>query len=405
MQIAIFTTYAASRKEPLAEVLTRIHAAFLAHEFGEPMIRFTMTDGTQGAMAEQLGVKQISSVDRVLKRFPEMGRFLRTRLADLATTATAKALTNDGMPDEAADFATLAAIAAGVPRSFPFPRITFHLSAPGFGGGPIAAPDPQALRALARAGIDIGSAALAPGIAIKDNWWVNGRERAVSALWIADGDPTAKKLPPPPPAVAAVLAACGKARKTAQIPMAAAPPTPPSAPVNEAMRAVIHAWHASMPALLDSLPHDLPPSDDTLVSPGGVRKPDLVRVFAPLGYDCRGEHGSFTLRRRTPGNLTVELVIDVGTWSNQVLAFLRVQGLMGTEAFKVSIGLPAAKRALTGDIRGVPSFGQFPIGGPERWSQIADNLAAAVSAAERNFVPAIEAISGPSPDWYQPQTG
>jgi hypothetical protein len=39
--------------------------------------------------------------------------------------------------------------------------------------------------------------------------------------------------------------------------------------------------------------------------------------------------------------------------------------------------------------------GQFPIGSPERWRQIVDNLAALVAALDRSFVPEIEAISGP----------
>jgi hypothetical protein len=32
-----------------------------------------------------------------------------------------------------------------------------------------------------------------------------------------------------------------------------------------------------------------------------------------VGYDCQAEHSTFTLRRRTPGNLTVEIDLDVGT--------------------------------------------------------------------------------------------
>jgi hypothetical protein len=46
--------------------------------------------------------------------------------------------------------------------------------------------------------------------------------------------------------------------------------------------------------------------------------------------------------------------------------------------------------------------GQYPIGGPERWQQIVDNLAALVAELDRSFVPAIEAAAGPSPEWYRP---
>jgi len=58
--------------------------------------------------------------------------------------------------------------------------------------------------------------------------------------------------------------------------------------------------------------------------------------------------------------------------------------------------VPVARRALVG--------GQYPIGGPERWRQIVDNLAALVAELDRSFVPAIEAISGPAPDWYRPES-
>ncbi len=47
--------------------------------------------------------------------------------------------------------------------------------------------------------------------------------------------------------------------------------------------------------------------------------------------------------------------------------------------------------------------GQFPIGNAERGGRIADNLAALVAALDRSFVPEIEAITGPSPAWFQPE--
>ena len=55
-------------------------------------------------------------------------------------------------------------------------------------------------------------------------------------------------------------------------------------------------------------------------------------------------------------------------------------------------------------VRGQELFGQFPIGGPERWRQIVENLAALVAELDRSFVPEIEAIAGPSPEWFRPET-
>jgi len=58
----------------------------------------------------------------------------------------------------------------------------------------------------------------------------------------------------------------------------------------------------------------------------GPKKPVLVRAFRPMGYDCQAASGTFTLRRRTPGNLTVEISLDVGTWSRSLTAFFQSPG-------------------------------------------------------------------------------
>jgi hypothetical protein len=181
----------------------------------------------------------------------------------------------------------------------------------------------------------------------------------------------------------------------------------------EAILAVVRAYRAKMTELLETLPHDLPHQVEAgteTVSPvtglpsTGPKKPDLVRAFAPLGYDCRGESGTFTLQRRTPGNLAVTLHLDVGTWSSSISAFLQVIGLKDGRGFKATLSLPASRRAARGLVRGVELPGQFPIGNPERWGKIVDNLAALAAALDRSFVPEIEAITGPSPAWFRPET-
>ncbi len=248
---------------------------------------------------------------------------------------------------------------------------------------------------------------LSPGISVSDSWWVNGRMRSVSALTLVEADPSARKLPALPESIARVLAACGKVKKTIQAPLVMGPaaqrPTIDTVSPEKAaaIRAVVQDYRARTSEILDhaNLPHDLPPNQEALALgvTSGPKKPVLVRAFTPMGYDCRSESaGSFTLRRRTPNNLTAEIHLDVGTWSNNVIGFFRVQGLIEGIGFKASMILPVSRRAVLG--------GQYPIGGPERWQQIVDNLAALVAELDRTFVPAIEAISGPSPDWYKPET-
>ena len=122
----------------------------------------------------------------------------------------------------------------------------------------------------------------------------------------------------------------------------------------------------------------------------GPKKPTLERAFKPMGYDCKGGSGTFTLRRRTAGNLTVVLDLDVGTWSNSLSAHYKVHGL----GFRGLFILPVSKRSGTG---------QYPIGDAERWQKIVDNLTVLVAELDRTLVPDLEKAAGPSPDWYKPE--
>jgi len=384
MHLAMHTTFAASKKEPLADVLERVHAAIIAADFGEPQVQFVLADS-----------RGVSSVDRVLKRFPSLERFTKSLQSNPAVGAV-KAISNRASPGtavETIDFAILLEIARGVPRSFPFHNIGIQFPIPAFSDG-------AELPATLVAQMSM------PGISVSDKWWVNGRLRSVSALIIVDADSAAKKLPPLPESIAAVLAACGKVKKTVQVPLVSAPaqqrPTIDTAApeIAASIRAAVQDYRSRIAEIVESaqLPHDLPPNQEAFTTgvTAGPKKPELVRAFTPMGYDCRGESGTFTLRRRTPNNLTAELMLDVGTWSNLVLAIFHVRGLVNGAGFKATLFLPVSRRAAVG--------GQYPMGGPERFRQIVDNLAALVAELDRTFVPAIEAISGPAPDWYKPET-
>jgi hypothetical protein len=90
----------------------------------------------------------------------------------------------------------------------------------------------------------------------------------------------------------------------------------------------------------------------------------LERVFKPVGYTCRGESGTFTLRRRTTANLTVELSLDVGTWAHSVIAMFHVWGL----GFRGLLSIPVSANALV--------HAQYPIGDADRWQKIVENLRA-----------------------------
>jgi hypothetical protein len=286
-------------------------------------------------------------------------------------------------------FATLLAVAAGVPKSLPFHGVSIHFSSPAFG-----------------VQFPLGTLApIDPGVMVTDSWWVNGRDRGVSALTSVDADPSGTKLPPLPERVAAVLAACGKIKSTVQVPLAAgdAPTAPPqfarpSPEVAQAVSAVIRDYTARLAEVVERAapPHDLPPMLEALQTIGfaettGPKKPVLVRAFKPMGYDCQAERGTFTLRRRTPGHLTVEIRLDVGTWSKSVIGSFSVKGV----GFSARLRLPVTKRALEG--------GQYRIGDAAHWQKLVDNMAAVVAELDRTFVPAIEAAAGPAPEWFTPE--
>ena len=388
MRVALLTTFAANKKDPLASVMERIHRAFRDAGLGEPAVHFDFGDTSTRAF--------VSSVDRVLKRHPELARFMTTA-SPRPGIPGARRFSNGPLSPaagQAAPFSTLHAIASGVPRSFPFHSFAVHFHAPEFGEY-----KPASL---------IGAETL-PGILLTDSWWVNGRERSLTACTVVEADPASKKLPPPPASVAAVLAACGKAKKTVQAPLSGAGPAGPARGVRlpgghmvasadpEAARAVheiVVSYRARMSEIVEraALPHELPaPGPDAyrdVVS--GPRKPVLERVFKPMGYTCQVESGTYTLRRRTAGKLTAELHLDAS--GPNVMAMFRVSGV----GFREGVLLPVSANTIVG--------AQYPIGDAEQWRKIVENLAALVVDLDRSLVPEIEAKVGPSPEWYQPES-
>jgi hypothetical protein len=433
MLLAVFTTFAASRKEPLADVIERVHAALVAAGFGEPMVCFSMSDPPNTPVTTAIGIKRVSSIERVLKRWPELKQFVRLAGPAERQTSVMSNLTDDGVLAPI-DFAILKQIADGVPKSFPCHRTTLHFSAAGFSDGPELPrnADPRSVATLARAGVDVfAGQPTSAGIAVTDSWWVNGRQRSLAALRLVEADAAAKTLPPPPADVATVFAACGKVRKTMQVPVVMAAPategrdaasaraTPQAAlrsETGEAIRGVLRAHRQRMTELLAELPHDLPHRDEgeavsltpTGIPATGPKKPELVRAFAPMGYDCRGEHGDFKLQRRTASNLTVQVHVGIGGWGSTVNATMQVIGLTKDQdkgpGLKAILKLPLSPRAARDTVNGVEFVGQFPIGGPDRWRQIVENLVHLVAQLDRSFVPEVEAILGPSPEWFQPET-
>src|SRR5271165_5162571 len=177
MRVALLTSFPASRKEPLVAMMDRVHQGFIDAGL-QPFIRFNFADG---------GIVSFSSVDRVLKRHPELARFVtEASPAPQLGIAGSRRLSNGPLSagaNEAVPYATLQAIAAGVPRSFPFHGVALHFHSPEFG-------EVMPIPAFA-----VGMMA---GVLITDSWWVNGRNRSLSACMTVEAEPGDKKLPSPP---------------------------------------------------------------------------------------------------------------------------------------------------------------------------------------------------------------
>ena len=126
MRIALLTTFPSSRKEPLATMLERIHAAFLAAFGEEPGVRFLFSDSPVPG--------SVSSVDRVLKRHPQLQRFVSSA-PTLPGNPPVRQISNgpnSPIPGEPIEFSLLLAVAKGVPRSFPLHQVSVHLHNPAF---------------------------------------------------------------------------------------------------------------------------------------------------------------------------------------------------------------------------------------------------------------------------------
>jgi len=122
-----------------------------------------------------------------------------------------------------------------------------------------------------------------------------------------------------------------------------------------------------------------------------------------MGYGIRGETGAFRLRRRTDKNLTIELNIDVGTWSDHFHAVLLVIGMLDGAGFKAAMSLPPCAKAPQGLVRGVETYGQITVGTAERWRQLVENLGVLVRRLEAGLLPEIEAVTGAAPAWFNPE--
>ena len=370
MHVAVQLEFKANRKEPLGDLVRRIGTLF-EHAGLQPDVRASFADGPDI-------LRKTSAVERAIRKYPHLAALERNDAPRLSPhLPPIRRLTNldSSMPFALSD---VVALADGVPRSLPFHVVNLNFGHADF--GPIVFPPTQAP---------------VPGIAVHDGWWVNGRNRSLTAFYVVEGEATAKKLPAPPPAVATILEGLGKPKSRGQFVAPETAASQASVPREIAsINPILIKYRKGLKALIERipLPHDLPPASEATQAALGARgplKPALVEAFERRGYDCRGGSGMFTLRRRTSANHIVDVELDVGTWSRSVTFMFSVRG----PGFNATLMPPVTAREASR---------QYPIGDTANWQQIVANIAAIVDELDRTFVAEIEAAVDPAPEWFEP---
>ena len=368
VRVALRRELKLGKDEKSSAVACRVDEAFAKNGVVNPTVYFHMLDGSW---------QKVSSVDRVVKRYPELARF------DYTTTSWGvsdleRQIGNElhsPLPGEPIDLATLVEILAGIPRSYPFFAASLRFAHPAFGTD-----EPGNL-----------PRDLLPGVVLEDKWGNTRRTTSLKAVIVVEADAAADALPAPPAHVSGVLECFGKAASAEQILVPGQ-----MREVANAVAAIEADTKGRMAGIVDRarLPHRFFEENDIPTYFGiGPLKPMLVQVFRPLGYQCRGGGMMILLcSRRTALNYTVQLYLDLGSRGDKVHPSYKVGGL----GFKFSLALPVTPHSLQTRLHYLTDA--------DRWRQIVESLAALVAELDRTVLPAIEAAAGRSPVWYRPET-
>ena len=92
--------------------------------------------------------------------------------------------------------------------------------------------------------------------------------------------------------------------------------------------------------------------------------------------------------------ITATPTIGTRTAKNGGSADRESRGISSRSPSLLTLTIPVTARAAP--------MGQYPIGDAEQWKKIVENLGALVAELDRSLVPEIEALIGPTPEWYRP---
>lgn len=346
MLVRVENTYKLDKKERLGDTLRRLESLFQQAE---------VPYNWEASFQESFGESSSTALERFFKRYPQHRGLEQTVTIPGIIPYQLQSLSanQDTFP-----FALLCEVADGIPRSYPFPIAITNFTSNSSNPATIT--------------VALYSGAL-------------GRKATLTASYQTQIPDNAKAPAPPPSDLAPLFELLGKPAKSSRAPVEATPidPRPLIEIIQTYRRRMLDISHEA------NLPHQLPPLQEALTVRAEPHplKPTLVARFEPLGFSCKGGSGIFNLRRKTPGNHVIGLMLDVGTYSR----LLTAQFEFFTLGYRAVIPLPVAAGT---------NPPQYPIGSPEQWAKLVDNLATLLLWLEPTLIRELEAAAPPAPSWF-----
>jgi hypothetical protein len=293
----------------------------------------------------------------------------------------------------------LAAVAKGIPRSYPFFMADLaFLEIPllQLGEPPHGSCAPARLQATDGASEPQGG----PGVFLGSMWWTPRRMTDLSAsVQLPAPSPDEPQLPPLPSETSGFLRSLGKVHLESISPLLNAEEAEhyrtvqvQTAKITENYRSQLAEMMAALP-----LPYRLPRSTEMgllLSDPIGSLKEVLLAAFRPRGYTYAPKHsgqGMYVLSKRTSlGNLVVVDCDAGGKTTRSASVALTLKGLGVHAVFPIPVSAETANML------------QYPITSYEQWQKIVENTALVADHIEQTLVPEVEEIWGPCPMWHNP---
>jgi hypothetical protein len=341
----------------------------------EPLVEFSFMEGP---------------IDRAIKKFPELSKLrvsvqrienLDARFADAVPGTSVVRCSSD----------TLAAIADGIPKRLPFHYATFYFPEVSWIGTRLPDPMPEPSTNGWSSQFPHLRGPPVTGILLTSHWGSSRRDVQVRAtVPVAVPEVNSPGGPSLPRDITLRLGAFGSFKPPVlQVQLDASEADAESARRSDSL---VAAWKAALPALIERLPHALPPSPEGLPRASGLtapHKPALVRVFRPRGWRYAAHEsgaGTFVLSKLSAAGNHLCLMLDVGSWSHHCTCKLAVSGLGWRNVFPVEFA-PG------------PRAHQYPVMNEEAWAKIVENIAFVVDHLERTALAEVEAQHPPAPRW------